>query len=398
MTNIVRDGIRILAVGTELTDGQVLEKNAAWLASRLTEMGYRVLEHRTISDDRATIESVLHEFLSNSDGIVVTGGLGPTSDDFTRECVAASLSRELKWHAPSWAKIEHRLLQRGAPVTENQKSQAFFPEGAEVLLNSAGTADGFFITDLSKSRFLAVLPGPPAEIAAIWASGLAERLRVMAPNRKERKLLLFKTMGRGEGFLATQTEKILDSLEHQSGLPRIDVGYRANVPFVELKFWLDHRNFQLEEALRSKITSEFADILVAEGDFDFADRILALMRSGRKAVVCDSVTDGLLLDRLRNRFAQHPSGQAGPISLFTQMKYFCGVEPSAEPGVLVMGVQWAHDPQSDIRLTLIFDGIEKQCELKLPVLATSNNRKEDLNERGRRWVVELALKYWSENV
>ena len=89
--------VRILAIGTELTDGQVLEKNAAWLASRLTEMGYRVLEHRTVSDDRSAIELAFADFLRSTDGVVVTGGLGPTSDDFTRHCLAAVLGRELIW-------------------------------------------------------------------------------------------------------------------------------------------------------------------------------------------------------------------------------------------------------------------------------------------------------------
>lgn len=285
--------VRILAIGTELTDGQVLEKNAAWLASRLTEMGYRVLEHRTVADDRSTIEQAFSEFLRTSDGIVVTGGLGPTSDDFTRHCLATVLGRELIWDEPSWAKIAARLSQRGIPVTENQRAQAFFPTGSEVLTNSAGTANGFWLEDVGSTRFVAVLPGPPAEIAAIWTDGLAARMKALAPRVADRKLLLFKTIGRGEGLLATETERILDDLEAESGVSRIAVGYRANVPYVELKFWLNQETLSLERSLREKVSAAFSDVLIGEGDFDFADRILNIVVAGGSLAILDNVTEGL---------------------------------------------------------------------------------------------------------
>ncbi|MBL7687639.1 MAG: hypothetical protein JNJ49_06360 [Bdellovibrionaceae bacterium] len=390
--------IRILAIGTELTDGQVLEKNAAWLASRLTEMGYRVLEHRTVSDDRSAIEQAFSEFLRSSDGIVVTGGLGPTSDDFTRHCLAKVLGRELIWDEPSWAKIAARLSQRGIPVTENQRAQAFFPSGSEVLLNSAGTANGFWLEDVGSTRFVAVLPGPPAEIAAIWADGLAAKLKALAPRMADRKLLLFKTIGRGEGLLATETERILDDLEAESGVSRIAVGYRANVPYVELKFWLDQETVGLESSLREKVKAAFSDVLIGEGDFDFADRLLNVVASGDSVSIFDNVTEGLLLERLKSRFAVLAPLLARPVSLFAGLTYQCGGTMAPGRAGVVCEVVSMPGSQWDILLTVRAGEKETRKEFMLPGLARVGSPREGFNERSRRWAAELALRFWSENV
>ncbi len=390
--------IRILAIGTELTDGQVLEKNAAWLASRLTEMGYRVLEHRTVADDRSTIEQAFSEFLRSSDGIVVTGGLGPTSDDFTRHCLATVLGRELIWDEPSWAKIAARLSQRGIPVTENQRAQAFFPTGSEVLTNSAGTANGFWLEDVGSTRFVAVLPGPPAEIAAIWTDGLEARLKALAPRVADRKLLLFKTIGRGEGLLATETERILDDLETESGVSRIAVGYRANVPYVELKFWLDQETLSLERSLREKVSAAFSDVLIGEGDFDFADRILNIVLTGGSLAILDNVTEGLLLERLKVRYGKLSSKLDHPPSLLTNLMYQCGGTMVSGRASVICEVEPIVGSQFDILFTLRVDGKEMKKEVKLPGLAQASASKEGFTERSRRWTTELALRFWSENV
>lgn len=390
--------VRILAIGTELTDGQVLEKNAAWLASRLTEMGYRVLEHRTISDDRSMIEKAFSEFLRSSDGVVVTGGLGPTSDDFTRHCLAKALGRELIWDETSWAKIATRLSQRGIAVTENQRAQAFFPSGSEVLLNSAGTANGFWLQDVGSTRFVAVLPGPPAEIAAIWADGLAAKLKALVPRVNDRKLLLFKTIGRGEGLLATETEQILDDIEAESGLPRIAVGYRANVPYVELKFWLDQKTLALEKSLCEKVRVAFSDVLIGEGDFDFADRILNIVAAGGSVAILDNVTEGLLLERLKARYGKLVSGLDHPPSLFMNLMYQCGGTMASARATIACELGPMVGSQSDILFTLRIDEKEIKKEVKLPGLAQAGASKEGFTERSRRWAAELALRFWSENV
>ena len=398
MVSRLRFDVRILAIGTELTDGQVLEKNAAWLASRLTEMGYRVLEHRTVADDRSAIEQAFAEFLGNSDGIVVTGGLGPTSDDFTRHCLATVLGRELIWNEPSWAKIAARLSQRGIPVTENQRAQAFFPDGSEVLPNSAGTANGFWLEGVGSTKFVAVLPGPPAEIAAIWADGLAVKLKALAPRMTGRKLLLFKTIGRGEGLLATETERILDELEAESGLSRVAVGYRANVPYVELKFWLDQETLALESSLREKVRDVFTDVLIGEGDFDFADRILNVAASGQYVEILDSVTEGILLERLKVRYGMRSSQSSQSSPLFASLAYQCGTTMASGQEKVSCKVEPILGSQCDILLTLRVDGKEMKKEVKLPGLARSGASSEGFTERSRRWATELALRFWSENV
>lgn len=396
--------IRILAVGTELTDGQVLEKNAAWLAALVTEMGYRVVEHRTVADDPLAIESALGEFLTNSDGIIVTGGLGPTSDDLTRQCVASALARELVWHEPSWATIESRFLQRGLPVSENQKTQAYYPAGAEVLPNSAGTANGFWFKDLGATRFLVVLPGPPIEVAAIWDGGLADELKALAPIVEDRKLVRFKVLGRGEGAVATQVEKMLDELAEESGLSRILVGYRASVPYVEIKFWLSQETAVLERKLHERVGNVFADILIGAGDFDFCDKVLVFVSSRRAVLVSDCITEGLILERLKMRFyaLQRRHGAKAARPLFAQLIYQCG-GPSTETrtetsAAAVCRLELAKGQEFDMRVAVILDGRESAREFKIPGRVRSNSSAFTFSERERRWATELALKFWSENV
>lgn len=407
--------IRILAVGTELTDGQVLEKNAAWLAALVTEMGYRVVEHRTVADDPLAIESALGEFLTNSDGIIVTGGLGPTSDDLTRQCVASALARELVWHEPSWATIESRFLQRGLPVSENQKTQAYYPAGAEVLPNSAGTANGFWFKDLGATRFLVVLPGPPIEVAAIWDGGLADELKALAPIVEDRKLVRFKVLGRGEGAVATQVEKMLDELAEESGLSRILVGYRASVPYVEIKFWLNQETAVLERKLHERVGNVFEDILIGAGDFDFCDKVLVFVSSRRAVLVSDCITEGLILERLKMRFyalQRRHGAKAVPLSrpLFAQLIYQCGgltegahqeasiVSRTETSAAAVCRLELAKGQEFDMRVAVILDGRERAREFMIPGRVRSNSSAFTFSERERRWATELALKFWSENV
>jgi molybdenum cofactor synthesis domain-containing protein len=141
----------ILAIGTELTTGQIVNQNAANLSTKLKALGVIVTTHLTVPDDRQIILKSL-KFLetasdteenSNHDIIFVTGGLGPTSDDFTRDLIAEWSGLPMKFDETSWIHIQERLKSRGFVVHERQKQQCYFPEKSEILFNSEGTANGF---------------------------------------------------------------------------------------------------------------------------------------------------------------------------------------------------------------------------------------------------------------
>ena len=163
----------LLAIGTELTEGQITNRNAVYLSEQLARLGIEVVRHETVADDRGEILGALVRAESAAELIFVTGGLGPTSDDFTRELAAEWLGETLEYREESWKKIVHRLESRGIIVAESNRQQCFFPRGAEVLPNAEGTADGFRVERGKVQAWF--LPGPPREIAALWSSAIEPR-------------------------------------------------------------------------------------------------------------------------------------------------------------------------------------------------------------------------------
>lgn len=134
----------LIAVGTELTTGQIFNKNGSWLSQRLKNLGVEVTCHLVVPDDKAEMLRAM-DFCSNSDLVFVTGGLGPTSDDFTRDVIAEKAKAKLIFDESSWKHVTDRLTSRGYTVKEIQRQQCFFPEGSTILQNSQGTANGFLL-------------------------------------------------------------------------------------------------------------------------------------------------------------------------------------------------------------------------------------------------------------
>ena len=117
----------ILALGTELTTGQIANKNAAWISEKLKSFGVVVSMHLTVPDDRKLILESLHYIEQHADLIFVTGGLGPTSDDFTRDIITEWAEKKMVFDAQSWEQILERFKNRGFTARDIQKQQCYFP-------------------------------------------------------------------------------------------------------------------------------------------------------------------------------------------------------------------------------------------------------------------------------
>ncbi len=165
----------IISVGTELLLGDIINTDAAFLARELAALGIPCYYQSVVGDNPARLQTTLKTALSRSDLIILTGGLGPTADDLTKETAAAVMGKTLVLHEPSYARIRAVLQKRNLPETENQKKQAMLPEDAVVFDNDYGTAPGFAMTarieDGEKTMIL--LPGPPRELEPLYT----ERVR-----------------------------------------------------------------------------------------------------------------------------------------------------------------------------------------------------------------------------
>lgn len=164
----------ILSIGDELTLGQVVDTNAAWLSARLIARGIPTRYHQTVPDDQAAIVRALRQAESAADLIIVTGGLGPTPDDLTRPALAEAAGVALRLNTAVLNRIEQFFRSRGRPMTANNRVQATAPEGANVLENPCGTAPG--LTMCLGRAMVWVFPGVPAEMKALFDLYLAPGL------------------------------------------------------------------------------------------------------------------------------------------------------------------------------------------------------------------------------
>ncbi|MBC7340112.1 MAG: competence/damage-inducible protein A [Firmicutes bacterium] len=169
----------IVAVGTEILLGDIVNTNACFLSRRLAAVGVDVYHHVVVGDNPGRMAAAFRQALGRSDLVVVSGGLGPTEDDLSKEVMAEVLGLPLDFDAAVMAGIEDFFRKRRRPLTPNARKQALVPRGATVLPNPVGTAPGLFLEAGGKMVFL--LPGPPGELGAVWeqhAEPLLRRLGV----------------------------------------------------------------------------------------------------------------------------------------------------------------------------------------------------------------------------
>lgn len=165
----------ICSVGEELCRGVVTDTNATFLSRALSEAGFQVKYRQTCGDDGACIESLLRLALSRSDVVLVTGGLGPTYDDITRQCAAAVLGVKLVSSPEVEKDIRAYFSRRGVTMSENNLLQALTPEGAKILKNHHGTAPGLWMEQ--GETILVLLPGVPSEMKELFVSSVLPQLK-----------------------------------------------------------------------------------------------------------------------------------------------------------------------------------------------------------------------------
>ena len=165
--------LEIVTIGTELLLGHLVDTNSSHVARALADVGADVYATHSVGDNAARLEAMLCDALGRADGVITTGGLGPTVDDLTKEAVAAAVGTTLELHEPSVRAIEARFaaLGRPGPVSANNRRQAILPKGCVVLENPNGTAPGF-IALRSDGKFVACMPGVPREMKAMLADSL----------------------------------------------------------------------------------------------------------------------------------------------------------------------------------------------------------------------------------
>ncbi len=284
----------IVSVGTELVTGQVVDTNAAWLAGELTSVGVGVVEHVTAGDEADQLLGVLREALEKADLVIVTGGLGPTADDVTREAFAAAIAEPLEENAEAVVRLEafFRRLQR--PMSESNRVQALIPRNCTALPNDRGTASG--IGWVRDNHYLFALPGVPTEMKAMFTGSVMPLLsRRVGPARTiEARLHCFgiseARLGETLADLMGRDRNPLVGTTASDGIVTVRILARGDDPSEAVR---------LLEADAAEVRKRLDKAVFGEGDDGLQEAVARLLLQQHKTVaVAESCTGGWLAKRL----------------------------------------------------------------------------------------------------
>jgi nicotinamide-nucleotide amidase len=277
----------VLSTGTELTRGELVNTNAAWLSDALTTLGFEVAVIETVGDDRDRIAGALTRLAREHDVIVCTGGLGPTTDDLTSEVVAGVLGVPLVRDDASLSRMRARFARAGRTMAPSNEKQADFPKGAEILPNENGTAPGFSV-DMGRA-IAAFLPGVPSEMKAMFHASVAPKLaRIPRPEMHQIRL---RTYGLPESTVNDR----LRGIEVAHG---VTIGYRARMPEIEVKVFASGELAERRVgAAVVAVREALGDAIYGEGDATFPETLLAeLGARGATLALAESCTGGLVAE------------------------------------------------------------------------------------------------------
>ena len=281
--------VALLTIGTELSRGEIVDTNAAWLATQLTEAGFVVGRIETVPDELETIVASIRRLATAHRFVVVSGGLGPTTDDLTAEAAARAAGVELTRDATSLQAIKRRVEARGGSLNPGHEKQALIPAGADVLANSDGTAPGFAVRFAETVGYF--LPGVPREMKRMFTEQVLPRVRPNAPNTAHQ--LKLQTYGLGESLLGQKLEGV------EAAFPGVTIGYRVHFPEVEVKIHADAATQDEARALAARACAEvrtrLGDVVYGEGDEAFPEIVGRVLRAkGLRLAVAESCTGGLV--------------------------------------------------------------------------------------------------------
>jgi nicotinamide-nucleotide amidase len=285
----------IVSIGSELTSGQNLDTNSQWLSRRLAEVGIGVGWHTTVADDLQANADAFRIAAHRASLVLITGGLGPTQDDLTREALAQAAGVELVLHEESLRRIEEMFRSRGRSMPERNRVQALFPAGAEAIPNERGTAPGLWLR--LGGALVAAMPGVPSEMYHMFSTRVLPRLADLGLTGGvvvQRKINAF---GAGESAVE---EKLFD-LTRRGHVP--EVGITVSEATISLRILAHAANAAEAQAqiapVEQIIRDRLGDLVFGVEDEELQDAVAALLAARRKTLATgEGVTAGRVAESL----------------------------------------------------------------------------------------------------
>jgi nicotinamide-nucleotide amidase len=309
----------IVAVGSEMLTEDKVDTNSLYLTGQLNLLGVEVVQKTIVGDDRERLTAVVSDALKRSDLILLSGGLGPTEDDVTRDAVAAALGCSQSFRQDLCDQIAARFARMQRTMAENNKRQAFVIDSAEVLPNDRGTAPGQWISTGAKTVML--LPGPPKELKAMFEQQCIPRLRNILPEQFIRTVHM-RVAGMGESDVDQLIAPVYTRYTNPvttilAGAGDIQLHLRARCASVkEADALLKEVSDQISEILGDRIYTRTGQLL---------EETVGSLLCGRKETVsvAESCTGGLLAQRMTSTPKSSENFLGGFVTYAPQMKTRC---------------------------------------------------------------------------
>lgn len=285
----------IISVGTEILMGNIVNTNAAYIAEQLAFLGIPCYYQTTIGDNPERLEGIIKESLKRSDMLILTGGLGPTDDDLTKEICAKAMGRELHEDAKARQMLEDFFKLKEFPITENNWKQAMVPDDSIVMYNNNGTAPGIIIENDEKAIIL--LPGPPSEMRPMFNEQVKPYL--MEKNNTAIYSTMVKLCGIGESKVENDIKDLIDN-------PNPSVATYAKVGEVHIRVTAmaesEKEAKKLVKPVVKELKARFGGLIYSTHDeITLEESVVELLEKNKMTVsTAESCTGGLVAGRIIN--------------------------------------------------------------------------------------------------
>jgi nicotinamide-nucleotide amidase len=289
----------ILSIGDELVLGQTVDTNSAWLSQQLAAIGVRVTGHATVPDDQPRIEAAISAASSTCDVLIISGGIGPTEDDLTRQAVAAVMGVPLELNPTALATLTTFFARLNRQMPESNTIQAMLPRGSQMIENTCGTAAGIK-ADIARpaggNSRVYVMPGVPREMKAMFVRDIMPKLQSEGGGAAIVSRTLH-TFGVGESTVAEQ----LGALMQRGRNPSVGTTVAGGVVSLRVNAYFDSREKTIEEAERTSAACHqiLGDLIYGQDGESLQQVVAGLLRqAGKTVATAESCTGGLLAKTL----------------------------------------------------------------------------------------------------
>jgi nicotinamide-nucleotide amidase len=309
--------VEVIAVGTELLLGQIVNSNTSTMGAALAERGFDAHYQQTVGDNLGRIASAIRIALDRSDAVVITGGIGPTQDDITREAVCAVTGREMVFDEKYADHLREWWARRGREMPESNLRQASHPKGAELLPNPRGTAPGLVVEHEGKLIFC--VPGVPAEMEHLMLAEVLPRLGAASPDDQVIASRLLRTWGLPESEVA----EMLDDLYTGSVNPSL--AFLASNSEIKLRITAKAATGpearRLIEPMENEVRSRLGDSVFGSDD-ETIERVLLKLLSDREYTIgtAESMTGGMVTVRLTDLPGSSSVVKGGLVAYDSELK------------------------------------------------------------------------------